>query len=93
MADPLQPITELLVKRDKTHGPFPDQAATTQSLKYLIRHHPKWDDLNDMQRESLEMIAHKIARILAGDPNEPDHWNDIAGYAMLPVKFAEDVIT
>jgi hypothetical protein len=36
-----------------------------------------------MQRESLDMIAHKIARILNGNPNVHDHWHDIAGYATL----------
>jgi hypothetical protein len=36
-----------------------------------------------MQRESLEMNQHKVARILAGNPDEPDHWFDIAGYATL----------
>lgn len=30
-----------------------------------------------------EMIAHKIARILNGDPNYADNWHDIAGYATL----------
>ena len=29
------------------------------------------------------MIACKIARILSGDPNWRDHWDDIAGYATL----------
>lgn len=32
-------------------------------------------------REALEMIAHKIGRILAGDPAYDDSWVDIAGYA------------
>jgi hypothetical protein len=35
------------------------------------------------QREALEMIAHKIARIINGDPNYADSWVDIAGYAKL----------
>jgi hypothetical protein len=35
------------------------------------------------QREALEMIAHKIARIVNGDPNYADSWLDIAGYAQL----------
>lgn len=39
--------------------------------------------LNPMQSESLDMIAHKIGRIIAGDPNVEDHWRDIAGYATL----------
>lgn len=29
------------------------------------------------------MIAHKIGRILNGDPNYADSWIDIAGYAKL----------
>lgn len=29
------------------------------------------------------MIAHKIGRILNGDPNYRDSWDDIAGYAKL----------
>jgi hypothetical protein len=36
-----------------------------------------------IQVEALEMIAHKIGRILSGDPNHQDHWDDIAGYAKL----------
>ena len=35
------------------------------------------------------MIAHKIGRILAGDPNHIDHWLDIAGYATLVAKELE----
>jgi len=37
-------------------------------------------------REALEMILHKIARILNGNPNYADSWQDIAGYAQLIVK-------
>jgi hypothetical protein len=29
------------------------------------------------------MIAHKIGRILNGDPDYIDSWDDIAGYAKL----------
>jgi hypothetical protein len=42
-----------------------------------------FERLMDDQRETLDMIAHKIGRILAGDPNVEDHWKDIAGYATL----------
>jgi hypothetical protein len=34
-------------------------------------------------REALEIDAHKIGRILAGDPDFRDHWLDRAGYATL----------
>lgn len=39
--------------------------------------------LTPEQCEALDMIQHKIGRILSGNPNEPDHWHDIAGYATL----------
>jgi hypothetical protein len=39
--------------------------------------------MDDDQREALDMIAHKIGRILNGDPNYADSWVDIAGYAKL----------
>jgi hypothetical protein len=42
-----------------------------------------YKELNPVQMEALEMIAHKIARILNGNPDHHDHWHDIAGYATL----------
>jgi hypothetical protein len=36
-----------------------------------------------VQREALEGVFTKIARILSGDPNHKDHWSDIAGGAHL----------
>jgi hypothetical protein len=35
------------------------------------------------------MILMKLARVIAGNPNEPDHWRDIAGYAELVVRSLE----
>ena len=42
-----------------------------------------WISLSDEQAESLEMIALKIARILSGNPDYSDHWDDVIGYAKL----------
>lgn len=44
---------------------------------------PKYPDLAPDQKEALEMLAHKIGRILNGDPDYADSWDDIAGYATL----------
>ena len=44
---------------------------------------PGWKNLLPHQRESLDMIQHKISRILNGDPNIVDSWADIAGYAHI----------
>jgi hypothetical protein len=81
-------LTNLLADRAKTHGDFLHHALITQELKEVI-HNPDrygnnfWAELNVCQQETLDMIAHKIGRILAGDPNFRDHWIDIAGYAIL----------
>ena len=76
-------IGDLLEQRQRTHGNFREHANITQGLKYLMRSHGYLGNLNSSQIESLDMIAHKIGRILAGNPDEPDHWRDIAGYAIL----------
>jgi len=75
-------IEDTLAERATTHGDYSDHAAITQSFKYLMRGRG-WERLNDCEREALEMIVHKIGRILAGDPHFRDHWHDIAGYATL----------
>jgi hypothetical protein len=81
-----EPIDKLLIEREKTHGPYKVKAKIIQDLKCAMELTEGWDNLNDMQRESLHMIAHKIGRILSGNPNCPDHWDDVAGYARLVSK-------
>jgi hypothetical protein len=74
---------QLLNERGKTHGDFSVHASMTQALKDQMGKGFGWGKLTDYERESLEMIAHKIGRILAGNPHFKDHWDDIAGYAKL----------
>lgn len=76
-------INHLLQERGKQHGHFPTHADITQRLKDVIHSGRNWCDLTYAQREALEMIVHKIGRILAGDPNHIDHYDDIAGYSTL----------
>jgi len=77
-------IDKILEDRAKTHGNFSVQAHIAQTLKEVTV--PFKHKLTASQRESVDMILHKIARICAGDPNEIDHWQDIAGYATLVAK-------
>lgn len=76
-------IEQILADRAKTHGKYSEHATITQSMKRIMETRAGWDRLSPSQRETLHMIAHKIGRILAGDPNVRDHWDDIAGYATL----------
>lgn len=83
---------EMLVERGKTHGKFSDHARCTQFLKKIIhdeiskRNARGQTALTLQHRESLDMIVHKIGRIIAGDPLVQDHWDDIAGYAEIANK-------
>lgn len=76
-------IENTLAERQKTHGDFADHANITQRLKLLLHQHRTWATLTSSMQEALDMIAHKIGRVLAGNPNHVDHWHDIAGYATL----------
>jgi hypothetical protein len=75
----------ILEERGNRYGKFTEHAAVTQKLKYIMRTHmgTRYERLDPDQQEALEMIAHKIGRIVNGDPNYHDSWADIAGYAKL----------
>jgi hypothetical protein len=64
-------------------NPPPNQPGVLGSTIASQSRQPGWSRLDHSQAEALDMIAHKIGRILAGDPNHADHWDDIAGYARL----------
>lgn len=48
------------------------------------------NDIDEDMAEALFMIAHKIGRIVNGDPWHVDSWIDIAGYAKLVADRLED---
>lgn len=76
-------IDTTLKERGSRYGSFDKHAEITQALKLAMRKGKNWLALDDDMRESLEMIQHKIGRILNGDPYYPDSWVDIVGYAKL----------
>jgi hypothetical protein len=76
-------ISATLAERGGRYGAFCGTAKIIQDLKRAMHASPNWQNLNDRQREALEMVAHKIGRILNGDPNYHDSWHDIVGYATL----------
>jgi hypothetical protein len=76
-------IESTLLERANRYGDFADHARIAQDLKDVMRGAPGYYTLSTDKREALEMIQHKIARILNGDPEYKDNWHDIAGYAKL----------
>lgn len=79
-------IEETLTERETRYGSYKNHAMTTQLLKSAVQEHPNYYDMSSDKRESVEMILHKIARIINGNPDYKDNWHDIAGYATLAEK-------
>lgn len=89
-------IENTLKERGNRYGDFADHARLCQDLKKVmtmfavvqaepngVAVHFPWEALTATHKQSLEVIADKIARILSGDPNYADNWHDIQGYAKL----------
>jgi len=76
---------ETINERAQDYGKFKDGAALMQGMKRLVADHAAIHDKTfaDDQWEALEMILHKIGRIVNGNPDRVDSWVDIAGYATL----------
>lgn len=76
---------KLLDEREKTHGDYVEVCVLAQNIKKLLRGSKNWAKMPLTHKESVDMIASKLARILSGDFDEEDHWQDVAGYAILIV--------
>jgi len=74
---------KILKERGDRYGVFKDHAKICQDLKGVMLATDGWDYLSPSQAQALEVIADKIARMLNGDPNYDDNWQDIIGYAQL----------
>lgn len=87
-------IDATLDERGRRYGAFKDHAKITQELKRALFRH--MDQVSRVepdadQLEALEMICHKMGRIVNGDPDYVDSWVDIAGYAKLVADRLEGV--
>lgn len=69
--------------RGAEYGDYSKMCNLIQAMKYRMSTGCNWGKLVPAQKEALELIATKIGRILNGNPNNPDSWKDIAGYATL----------
>lgn len=83
MAD--KELASILSERGSRYGSLMDNATISQKLKEILHNSTNWEAMPPDMKEALHMIAHKISRILEGDPMYDDSWVDIAGYATLVV--------
>jgi hypothetical protein len=84
-AKELSKTDSILDTRAMEYGTFADGAALMQAIKRTMAAHAQRHrkTFADDQWEALEMIVHKMARIINGNPDNVDSWRDIAGYAVL----------
>lgn len=85
---PIDP-EKLTRERGTIHGPADKQFITAQGFKTIIRHAAEerarlgYPPLDAVTLEALEMDAVKTSRILWGNPEHADHWDDKIGYSHL----------
>jgi len=82
-------IDEILAEREQTYGSFRAVASLSQELKRVAQGGTNYRFMSVDQREALDMIFSKLARILNGDANHLDSWVDIGGYSQLVAKRLE----
>ncbi len=76
-------IRDTLKERGDRYGAFEDHARLCQGLKDVMKDGRSWNRCSHSQKQALEVIADKIARMLNGDPDYDDNWIDIIGYSQL----------
>jgi hypothetical protein len=83
-ATPLS-TSALSTERGNSYGDFDVMAELSQKLKMEIEEHDRKSSIlmTVSQKEAMELILLKIARIAVGDAQHEDSWRDIAGYANL----------
>ena len=83
--EPEDTVDAILNNRAKQYGKFIEGAEIMQMTKRLIHNYveQRGTSLAFDQLEAIDMIIHKLGRIVNGNPDKVDHWDDIAGYATL----------
>lgn len=73
-------VQNVVRNRDASYGGFGGIAKTCQDFKEIARNCPSWNSLTPCEKEGIDMIFHKITRILYSPQKIRDSWVDIGGY-------------
>ena len=82
-------VEAILDERGSRYGSFIDNARISQDLYDIVLRENEARikrgqlPLQYHQKEALKMICAKMCRILSGDPDYEDNWDDIGGYSSL----------
>ena len=83
--------TKTLERRGSKYGKVEDVAHMNEQLMAIVAASPNNNKLTATHNMCLNMIFHKIARMLCGDANYEDNAHDIAGYALLLEKYIKEI--
>jgi hypothetical protein len=87
-------IQKTLAERKQKYGDFRGHAELSVMFKDIMRTGSSWEMMPPYMQEALDMVQHKIARILNGDPMYDDSWVDIIGYTQLALdRLRQDTLT
>lgn len=76
-------IDQILEERGSRYGEYAEVSLVSQNIKSAMRHSRNWRHLPADMKESLEMTANKLARLLNGDWTYTDNITDMIGYLTL----------
>lgn len=83
-------MSTVVPDRDHQHGGMEAVGCVAQGIKGAMRLGRNWDRLSPGRQEALDMVAHKIGRVLSGaDPRDLQHWEDLAGYPIAAMRQQE----
>jgi hypothetical protein len=74
---------KLVEVRTLTHGDWERAAVIMDDTLEIWSKGLNWNSMSPGKRVALIEIAHKVSRILEGNPNLYEHWDDLAGYSQL----------
>lgn len=76
-------ISEILIERKKQHGDFTIHSDISQAIKKIAYNSSGFKKFSNIEKEAMEMIIHKMSRLLCGANDKEDSWRDISGYSEL----------
>ena len=76
-------VDQILEDREVTHGDFEMKAMWIQEIMEHLISLNAYQNMEADKKEAIHMILVKLSRIIYGNHDHADHWDDIAGYALL----------
>ena len=76
-------LDKILKSREVTHGDFEIKAMWIQEIMEHLIGLNAYQNMEADKKEAIHMILVKLSRIIYGNHDHADHWDDIAGYALL----------